>query len=102
MTGLTLKFVLRFVGLTLGLAGAGAFVTGRAIANAWRSPVQIVAACLGLALTARFVDYALFEVPLTWGRLVLDYAILLALGLVGHHLTRRRQMREQYPWLDAA
>lgn len=102
MTGLTLKIVLRFLGVTLALAGAAAFVTGRAIAHGWRPPVQIVGATFGLALAARFIDYALFGQSLTWGRLGLDYALLLALGFLGHRLTRARQMREQYPWLAAS
>ena len=91
MTGLTLKFVLRFVGLTLGLAGAGAFVTGRAIANAWRSPVQNVAACLGLALTARFVDYALFEVPFIISSLFGGTSLLIVVGVM-LDITERTRM----------
>lgn len=101
MTGLTFKIMLRFLGVTLALAGSAAFVTGRAIARGWRNPLQIVAAALGLALAARFVDHALFAEPFTWGRLALDYVLLLALALVGHRVTRTRQMREQYPWLES-
>lgn len=102
MTGLTLKIVLRFLGITLAIAGSAAFISGRAIANGWRPPLQIVAAASGLALAARFIDYALFWVPMSWERLAADFVLLLALGFLGHRLTRARQMREQYPWLQRA
>lgn len=43
-----------FLGLTVVLMGFAAWLTGRAMAEHWRGPLQVIAACFGLAIAARF------------------------------------------------
>ena len=88
-----------FLGLTVVLAGAGAFVSGRAIAHGWRSPAQAVAYMVPLAVAARFLHYALFEETTGFAQAALAFALLSACALAGYFLARRRQMAAQYPWL---
>ncbi|UCH54470.1 MAG: hypothetical protein JSW09_09820 [Pseudomonadota bacterium] len=80
--------------------GGAAFATGRAVANTWRPLWQVLIYCLLLALTSRFLIYALFEGELlSASGLVTDVLWLTAVGLVGYRLTQVRKMTTQYPWL---
>ncbi len=100
MPDLSLKLMLDILGITILMAGGAAWVTGRAMALAWQRLPLIGAAAIGLGLTARFIDYALFAAPFTWSRLLLDTVVALAAALAGYLLTRRQQMQRQYPWLQ--
>ena len=102
MTAVSSKLVLTFLGVTLAMAGPAAWAAGRSLAHAWLRPPHIVAAAIGLALAACFVDYALFATPFSWARLGLDAAVTLVIAFAGYQVTRARQMRTQYPWLDGA
>jgi uncharacterized protein DUF6867 len=89
--------------LVTGILGGGAaWLSGRAIASAWRpqQPVVIVALLLGAA--ARFFHFALFHGELlsavSYG---CDTLIFLVVGLVAWRATRASQMVRQYPWLYA-
>jgi hypothetical protein len=88
-----------FIGLTVILIGGAALMTGRALADGWKSPVQVVFACLGMALANRFLIYALFggELLHLTGFLI-DFAVLTAMALAAYRLTVVHKMISQYPW----
>ncbi len=89
-----------FLGMTVALFGLGAFLTGEAIAQTWRSPWQLVAYALLLAGGDRFLQFALFDAellaPLGY---LLDVLVLLAIAWASWRLTLARLMVVQYPWL---
>ena len=88
-----------FVGLTVIIIGGAAIMTGRALADAWKPPWQVVFACLGLALADRFLVYALFGGGLlSLSGFVIHFAVLTAMALVAHRLTVVHKMVAQYPW----
>jgi hypothetical protein len=88
-----------FIGLTVILIGGAAVMTGRALADGWKSPLQVVFACFGLALANRFLVYALFggELLHLTGFLI-DFAVITAMALMAHRLTVVHKMVSQYPW----
>ena len=88
-----------FIGLTLIITGGAAIMTGRALADGWKSPWVVVLACLGLGIANRFLIYALFEGPLLHlVGFVVNYAVITALALAAYRLTVVRKMVSQYPW----
>ena len=89
-----------FLALTLILAGAGAFVTGRTMALTWRSRWKAAAYMVPLAAAVRFLHFALFQEPTGIAQAVLALAILAVYALTGFSLARKEQMRKQYPWLN--
>jgi len=92
-----------FLLVTVVLAGAAAMATGRAIALTWQPIWKLVVYVALLTFTARFFHYALFRAPfLTVGNVVVDLLVVFILALIGHRLTRTRQMAQQYPWLFQA
>lgn len=89
-----------FVALVVILAGAAAYMTGQAIANTWRPVWQVVAYCLLLAVTSRFLVYALFDGQmLSATGYAADAVVLCGMGLLAYRITRVRMMVTQYPWL---
>lgn len=89
-----------FVGITLILAGAAAFMTGHALASHWRPMWQAAAYMVPLGLADRFLHYALFGGDLlSVGGYVIDSLILLAISLSAYRMTLARKMANQYPWL---
>ncbi len=89
-----------FFFLTVIIAGGAAYMTGRALAGSWRSPVQPVLAMLLLGLADRFFHFSLFEGSLLSVQYYLvDTAVLILISLVAYRLTRVGQMVAQYPWL---
>jgi len=89
--------------LVTGILGGGAaWLSGRAIAGAWRPPWQVAIAALLLSGAARFIHYALFQGELlSAASYCCDTVIFLAVGLIGWRATRASQMVRQYPWLYA-
>jgi predicted permease len=86
-----------FTLLTVVLGGGMAFVSGKSIAETWRPLWQVPTYMALLALAVRFAHFALFEEVLVSGRnLLVDYAVLLVMALLGYRLTRQRQMATQY------
>lgn len=89
-----------FLGLTVILGGAAAYMAGRSVALAWK-PVWIVLVymvLLGLAL--RFLHFALFHGTLRSVQyFAVDMVVLLVAGLLGYRITRVNQMVTQYRWL---
>lgn len=88
-----------FFGLTVLLVGAAAWLTGRALAAQWRPVRQVLWACLGLALAARFLTFALFGGPLSSiSGFVIACLVLAAIALVAFRVTLVARMVRQYPW----
>jgi len=88
-----------FIGLTVIIIGGTAIMTGRALADGWRSPWQVVFACFGLALVDRFLVYALFGGELlSASGFVIHFAVITVMALVAHRLTVVHKMVAQYPW----
>jgi len=92
--------VLPVVLVTGILGGGAAWLSGRAIARAWRPPWQVVVAALCLGAAARFIHFALFQGEfLSPASYSLDTAIFIVVGMLAWRATRARQMVRQYPWL---
>jgi predicted permease len=86
-----------FMLLTVILGGGMAFVSGKSIAETWRPLWQVPTYMALLALAVRFTHFALFEEVLVSGQnLLVDYAVLLGLALLGYRIARQRQMTTQY------
>jgi hypothetical protein len=88
-----------FVGLTVIIVGGAAIMTGRALADGWKPPWQVVFACFGLALADRFLVYALFGGDLlSVSGLLASFVVITVLALIAHRLTVVHKMIAQYPW----
>ena len=103
MDGLYAGESIAHVVLVTGILGGGAaWLSGRAIASAWRPQQQVVTVALLLGAAARFFHFALFHGELlsavSYG---CDTLIFLVVGLVAWRATRASQMVRQYPWLYA-
>jgi len=86
-----------FFFVTVLLAGAAAYLTGRAIARAWQSDLQLAAYIVLLAAATRFIHFALFSgTLLTLHYYLIDLAVLLVIAFLGKRITRARQMSTQY------
>lgn len=89
-----------FVGVTGILIGFAAALTGQAVADTWRPRWQVVFSTFGLALVARFLDFALFGgTLLSLPSFLLAWAWLTAVGLAAWQVTLAHNMVRQYPWL---
>ncbi|MBK8456520.1 MAG: hypothetical protein IPL47_04880 [Phyllobacteriaceae bacterium] len=82
------------------LALAAAWMTGRATAQGWESPVRTAVYLLLLALAIRFLHMALYGGtlldPIDY---VIDAVAALVAGLSGHRYNIATQMVTQYHWL---
>ncbi|MEM1365832.1 MAG: DUF6867 family protein [Pseudomonadota bacterium] len=88
-----------FFFVTCVVAGGISWMTGRAIASTWRPLWQMFAYGLLLAAATRFMHFALFEGSLlSLQFLIVDFAVLAAIGFLGFRFTRARQMQLQYVW----
>ena len=88
-----------FLLVTVIMGGTTAFVTGKAIAETWRPFWQVLLYAALIGFAARFIHFALFEeVFISPRNYVVDVACLLAAGVAGYLLARRRQMAMQYGW----
>ena len=84
------------------LGGGAAWLSGSAIASAWRPAwhVGIVAVLLGGA--ARFFHFALFQgMLLSAPSFACDTSIFFIAGMIAWRARRAAQMVRQYPWLYA-
>ncbi|MEO4000914.1 DUF6867 family protein [Mesorhizobium sp. CAU 1732] len=91
-----------FVFVTIILAGGAAFMTGRAIARSWLGTFHIVTYMVLLAAATRFIHFALFSGTLiSLHYYVVDLIVLLAIAVLGFRMTRAKQMRRQYSFLNA-
>jgi hypothetical protein len=88
-----------FIGLTVIITGGAAIMTGRVLADGWKSPWAVVAACVSLGIANRFLIYALFGGPLLHlAGFLVNYAVITALALIAYRLTAVHKMVSQYPW----
>jgi hypothetical protein len=89
--------------LVTGFFGGGAaWLSGRAIALAWRPAWHVVVAAILLGAAARFVHFALFQgALLSAASYACDTAIFIVIGMLAWRTTRAGQMVRQYPWLYA-
>ena len=100
MTDLTGTGLAEFLGATLLVMGAAAWLTGQAVASTWRPAWMVVLYCLLLGGVDRFLIWGLFGGSfLSPGGFATDAAVLTAIGLVAFRLTRVARMVRQYPWL---
>ena len=89
-----------FIGVTVVLFGAAAWMTGRATAIAWQSGWLLLPYSVLLGLGARFLTYALFEGQLlAWRGYGVSTAAIGAVMLLAYRVYHVRQMVRQYPWL---
>ena len=89
-----------FLGLTMCIFGAAAWITGAAIAATWRPYWQVVAYALLLTAFDRFLSWALFGGPLTsLADFLRDFAVIALIGLLAWRIGQVRCMVGQYPWL---
>ena len=90
-----------FLLLTVVLGGGAAWLTGRAIAMAWRPWWHVVAFAVLLGGAVRFLHFALFgETLVTLHYIVVDTVVCIAFGLIGFRLMRVTQMVESYGWIN--
>ena len=91
-----------FLGLTVVLFGFAAFLSGQALAEAWRRSWQCIAVGFGLAVAARFLAFALFDGPLlSPPAFAIAWIYLSAVALFAWRAMLARKMVRQYPWLYA-
>ena len=89
-----------FVGLNVILFGIASWMTGRALAQAWKSLWPTLPYSLLLGFGSRFLTYALFEGAfLSVSGYVISTAVLWFVMFVGYRLNRARLMIQQYPWM---
>jgi hypothetical protein len=88
-----------FILITLVLGGAGAWATGRAMAQTWRPLPMLAPYMVFLAAGVRFLHYALYGEPLLSPQLfVVAYIWAVAVGAFGYRSKRAAQMATQYSW----
>lgn len=82
------------------LACWATWMTGRAVAKAWRPLLTFLIYSLLLAAAVRFLHYALYQGPfLSLTHYLSDLAVLAVVGVLGYRYTRTKQMVTQYNWL---
>ena len=90
-----------FLLLTVTIGGGAAFLTGRAIAAAWRPWWHVVAFMFLIGATVRFLHFALFGgTLLSLPLYAVDTAFCMAFGLLGLRLMRVAQMVTCYGWIN--
>jgi hypothetical protein len=90
-----------FVLLTVVLGGGAAWLTGRAIAAAWRPWWHVIGFMLLIGAAVRFLNMALFGGTLLAPYFyAVDTAVCLGFGLLGFRLTRVSQMVASYGWIN--
>ena len=88
-----------FVLLTLILGGAGAWASGRALAQTWRPVAMILIYMLFLTAGVRFLHYALYDESLLSVQFfVIAYVWDAVVALLGYRTMRVQQMATQYSW----
>jgi hypothetical protein len=89
-----------FIIVTILLGGGAAYMTGRAVANAWEPLARAVLWMIPLTAAVRFIHFAMFHGTLLSPHYYLvDFVILALVAAFGHRLTRTRQMTRRYGWV---
>jgi hypothetical protein len=90
-----------FLLVSVLLGGGAAWLAGRALAATWRPWWHVVLYMVILSFAVRFLHYALFDGKfLSLHYYLVDYAVLLGLGLLGFRLQRVTQMVTRYGWIN--
>lgn len=88
-----------FLLLTVVMGGAGAWASGRALAQTWRSMAMILVYMLFLTAGVRFLHYALYgESLLSVQFFLVAYVWNVAVAALGYRSMRAQQMATQYSW----
>ncbi|MFG1402813.1 DUF6867 family protein [Xanthobacter sediminis] len=91
-----------FLLVSLVMGGSAAWLTGKAVARAWRSPASLALYCVPLAAAVRFCHFALFADDLfSPAASLAEIVFLFAVAALGFRAVRRRQMSVQYGWMFA-
>jgi hypothetical protein len=89
-----------FALVTCIMGGWAAWMTGRAIALTWRSPLQLVGYLLILSAVVRFIHFALFKgTLLSLQFYLIDFIVISLIGFIGWRYTLMQRMTSQYRWL---
>ena len=89
-----------FLLVSVAMGGGAAWLAGRAVAQTWRSPWQLLAYMLILGAAVRFIHFALFDgTLLSLHYYLVDTGIALAFAGAGFRVTRKRQFARQYGFL---
>lgn len=89
-----------FLGLTITIFGAAAWLMGSALAATWRPNWQVFAYGSLLAFFDRFLAWSLFGSPLMClPDLLRDLMVITSIGLFAWRIRQVRLMVGQYPWL---
>jgi hypothetical protein len=89
-----------FLLVTCVLGGGAAWMTGRAYAITWRSPLSLLLALLLLAIAVRFIHHAMFDGTMfSLHYYVVDAIVVTIIGFVSFRFQRTWQMATQYYWL---
>jgi hypothetical protein len=89
-----------FLGLTVILGGAAAFLAGQGLARGWKPFGRVFFYMALLAAAVRFFDYALFGGDLLSPYYYLvTYVVLMLAASLGFRVMRTTQMVRQYRWL---
>jgi len=92
--------VLVFLLLTIVIGGAGAFATGRAMAQTWRPLALLIPYMLVLSAGVQFLHFALYQEPLlSIHYFLVAFVWTLIIAGLGYRSMRARQMATQYSWL---
>ena len=90
-----------FLLVTVLLGGGAAWLSGRAIAQTWRAPWQVLVYSLILGCAVRFIHFSLFGGTLpSVHYYAVDCMVLIALGSLGFRTARVTQMVTHYRWLN--
>lgn len=86
-----------FVLVTVALGGAAAWMTGRAIAQTWKSNLILGFYIILLTAAVRFIHFSLFSGSLlSLHYYLIDLVVLLAIAFAAKRYTRAGQMATQY------
>ena len=89
-----------FLGLTICIFGAVAWLMGVALAATWRPSWQVIVYGLLLALFDRFLGWGLFGGQFTsLAGFLRDFAAIALIGLLAWRIRQVQLMVGQYPWL---
>lgn len=87
--------------VTMIIMGAAAYMTGAALANTWRSVLQVLPYGVLIGFADRFFVWGLFGGELgSASGYAIDTLYLMAVCLLAFRLNQARKMGTQYPWIN--
>ena len=89
--------IAEFIFVTMFLGGGTAWMTGRAVAQTWRTAFQLAWYMVLLGFAVRFIHFALFGgTLLSPYYFVVDFVVILIFAFLGMRYTRAAQIAQQY------